>query len=94
MGQASPVEGPWRHFGYKGLDEPQEWRPPMGIGSVSIPWSGHSGKESGLTGYGKGRVADAGDIRSALRITHPDVSGRENPIGERGIPVHPPGAVW
>ncbi len=40
MGQAWPVEGPWRHFGYKGLDEPQEWRPPMGIGSVSIPWSG------------------------------------------------------
>ena len=65
-----------------------------GLDRSPSPGRGHSGEESRLTGYGKERVADASDIRSALRITHPGGSGRENPTGERGIPVHPPGAVW
>jgi hypothetical protein len=65
----------------------------MGIGSVSIPGPVHTRDQSGSPGRAKAHLADAHDVRSALRMPHLRALGRENPIAERGIPVHPPGAV-
>ena len=64
-----------------------------GLDRSPSPGPGHSRAETGPTGHGKARLAEAGDVRSALPMPHLRASGRESPIGERGIPVHPPRAV-
>ncbi len=64
-----------------------------GLDRSPSPGPGHSRAETSPTGHGKPRRAEAGDVRSALRMRHLRPSGRENPSGGRGIPVRPPGAV-
>jgi hypothetical protein len=64
-----------------------------GLDRSPSPGRGQSGEQSGPTGYGKGRQADDGDIRSPFLMLDLWALGHENPVAEGGIPVYPPRAV-